>query len=118
MGKHGAPKKPKALRAILMRQLARSNMDKKNDLNSFADYNKKADDETGASDVTIDCSELSPKMLLEVLPSEVGTVFAAILANIMTEVLTSSQENILGNFVTAVGASILFKASRDELDEK
>lgn len=56
-----------------------------------------------------------PKSWLETLPSKSGTVLAAILANIMTEGLTPNQENILGNFISAVGSLISYKASRDDV---
>jgi hypothetical protein len=68
-------------------------------------------------DVQINYSDCSPKSFIELLPSETGTVFAAILANIMTEGLTAQQKNILGNFISAVGALISYKASRDDIDE-
>lgn len=64
---------------------------------------------------TDDEGKCTAKTWLEVLPSCSGTVLAAILAEIMTEGLTPEQENILGNFISAVGALISYKASRDEL---
>ncbi len=54
------------------------------------------------------------KSWLETLPSKSGLVLAAILADIMTEGLTPEQENILGNFVSAVGSLISYKAARDD----
>jgi len=59
---------------------------------------------------------LAPKIWLEVLPSKTGTVLAAILTDIMTEGLTPNQENILGNFISSVGALISYKAARDDID--
>lgn len=56
----------------------------------------------------------APTIWLEVLPSQAGTILAAILTNIMTEGLTPNQENILGNFVSAVGSLISYKAARDD----
>lgn len=64
------------------------------------------------------CSQFAPKLWLEVLPSQMGTILAAILTNIMTEGLTPNQENILGNFVSSLGSLISYKASRDELSER
>jgi hypothetical protein len=60
-------------------------------------------------------SAFAPKLWLEVLPSRMGTLLAATLANIMTEGLTADQENVLGNFISAVGALISYKATRDDL---
>lgn len=71
----------------------------------------------GQKDVVINTMDISPKTFLELLPSKQGTLLAAILVNIMTEGLTPVQENILGNFVSAVGSLISYKASRDELNE-
>ena len=62
-----------------------------------------------------DNGKFAPTNWLEVLPSKSGTVLAAILANIMTEGLTPNQENILGNFISAVGSLISYKASRDDV---
>ncbi len=62
-----------------------------------------------------DSGKWAPKSWLETLPSKSGTVLAAILANIMTEGLTPNQENILGNFISAVGSLISYKASRDDV---
>ena len=62
-----------------------------------------------------DGGKFAPKSWLETLPSKSGTVLAAILTNIMTEGLTPNQENILGNFISAVGALIAYKASRDDV---
>lgn len=64
---------------------------------------------------TDDEGKCAAKTWLEVLPSSSGMVLAAILAEIMTEGLTPEQENILGNFISAVGSLISYKASRDEL---
>lgn len=58
-------------------------------------------------------SAFAPRMWLEVLPSRAGTILAALLAEIMTEGLTPKQKGILGDFVSAVGALISYKASRD-----
>ncbi len=76
---------------------------------------KSASDTDTDNDDDDDKSQFAPKCWLEVLPSKTGTVLAAILANIMTEGLTPAQENILGNFVSAVGALISYKASRDDV---
>lgn len=57
----------------------------------------------------------APSLWLEQLPSQQGTVLAALLANIMTAGLTPNQENILGNFISSLGALISYKASRDDL---
>lgn len=62
-----------------------------------------------------DNGKWAPKNWLETLPSKSGTVLAAILANIMTEGLTPTQENILGNFISSVGSLISYKASRDDV---
>ncbi len=70
------------------------------------------------ADIDALSNQFAPKIWLEVLPSRMGTVLAAILADIMTEGLTPTQENILGNFVAAVGTLISYKASRDDLDSK
>ena len=53
----------------------------------------------------------APSTWLEVLPSSCGTLLTAVLANVMTEGLNSTQENVLGNFLAAVAAQILYKAS-------
>ncbi len=58
-------------------------------------------------------SMFAPKIWLEVLPSQQGTVLAAILANIMSEGLTPSQKNILGDFINSLGALISYRAARD-----
>lgn len=58
-------------------------------------------------------SAFAPRIWLDVLPSRAGVILAALLAEIMTEGLTPDQENILGNFVSAVGTLISYKASRD-----
>lgn len=72
-----------------------------------------ADDKSAATAL----SPYAPTLWLDVLPSKQGTVLAAILANIMTEGLTPDQENILGNFISALGALISFKAARNNKDE-
>lgn len=59
----------------------------------------------------------APKIWLEVLPSKGGLLLAALLTEVMTEGMTSIQMNILGNFVSAVGSLISYKASRNQLDE-
>jgi hypothetical protein len=82
---------------------------------------------SGDSDVLAECSvnqgdidalnsAFAPKLWLEVLPSQMGTILAAILTNIMTEGLTPEQENILGNFVSSLGSLISYKAARDDMD--
>jgi len=58
-------------------------------------------------------SAFAPRLWLEVLPSRTGTILAALLAEIMTEGLTPEQEDVLGNFVSAVGSLISYKAARD-----
>jgi hypothetical protein len=97
--------------------LPRSIMSKDEDINSVFTGNNAQDGDDGESEAIAAYSDFSPKSFLEVLPSEIGTVFAAILANIMTEDLTPTQQNILGNFISAVGSLISYKASRVELDE-
>lgn len=69
-------------------------------------------------DVVINTIDISPRTFLELLPSKQGTLLAAAIANIMTEGLNAEQQNILGNFVSVVGALISYKASRDELNEE
>ena len=54
------------------------------------------------------------KLWLEALPSKGGMLLAVLIAEIMTEGLTPTQINILGNFVSAVGSLIAYKASREE----
>jgi hypothetical protein len=91
------------------------------------DIGKSADQGTAQnnSDVLASCnvtqddidnlsSAFAPRLWLEVLPSRAGTILAALLAEIMTEGLTPDQEDILGNFVSAVGALISYKAARDD----
>jgi hypothetical protein len=90
------------------------NLEKK-EINSIAN-NKTPDDDDVVKDVTVGYSDFAPKTFLEVLPGKAGTVFTAVIANIMAEGLTPEQQNILGNFVSAVGALISYRASRDELD--
>ncbi len=51
------------------------------------------------------------------MPSKGGLLLAALLTEVMTEGMTSIQMNILGNFVSAVGSLISYKASRNQLDE-
>ena len=58
-------------------------------------------------------SAFAPRLWLEVLPSRAGIVLAALLAEIMTEGLTPEQMDLLGDFVSAVGTLISYKASRD-----
>ncbi len=70
---------------------------------------------TSETDKTNDFVDYAPKSWLEVLPSRSGTALAAILAEIMTEGLTPNQENILGNFISAVGSLISYKSSRDDV---
>ncbi len=67
------------------------------------------------SDVDEEDEESSCKMWLEVLPSKGGLLLAVLITEIMTEGMTPSQMNILGNFVSAIGSLIAYKASRDEL---
>jgi hypothetical protein len=97
--------------------LPRSIMNRDKDINSVFTGNNAQDNDDGTSEAIVSYSELAPKSFLEVVPSEIGTVFAAILANIMTDGLTPTQQNILGNFISAVGSLISYKASRVELDE-
>ena len=61
-------------------------------------------------------SQFAPRLWLEVLPSQQGTILAAILANILTEGLNPNQENVLGNFISSLGSLISYKAARDDLD--
>lgn len=61
--------------------------------------------------------DFSPKTWLEILPSPSGTVLAAILANIMSEGLTATQQNILGNFISSVGSLISYIAARQDLNQ-
>ena len=68
------------------------------------------------TDDTNDSMNCAPKSWLEILPSRSGTALAAILAEIMTEGLTPNQENILGNFISAVGSLISYKSSRDDVN--
>jgi|GEM_PF-6216939 len=63
-------------------------------------------------------ADLSPKTFIEILPSNGGTILAALLANVMAEGLSADQQNILGNFISAVGSLISYKASRDELNNE
>ncbi len=56
------------------------------------------------------------KIWLQVLPSKGGLLLAVLLAEIMTEGMNPEQENILGNFISAVGSLISYKATRDEID--
>jgi hypothetical protein len=79
------------------------------------DLNTLASCEVTSKDIEGLNNAFAPKIWLEVLPSQMGTVLAAILADIMTEGLTPVQENILGNFIAAVGTLISYKASRDDL---
>ena len=73
--------------------------------------------EDKSEDVTVSCKDFSPKTWLETLPSDTGTVLAAILANIMTKGLSSTQKNILGNFISALGTLISYKAAREDIDD-
>lgn len=89
-----------------------------NDQDSIKTDNEKEEDGfISSSDVEINNADISPKCWIEVLPSKIGVLLIAVIANIMTEDLSSTQQNILGNFVAALGASILYKASRDESDK-
>lgn len=54
------------------------------------------------------------KTWLQVLPSNCGLLLASLLAEIMTEGLTPEQIDILGNFISAVGSLISYKASRED----
>lgn len=58
----------------------------------------------------------APKLWLEVLPSQQGTILAAIIANIMTEGLNPNQQNVLGGFISLLGSLISYKSARDGLD--
>ena len=53
------------------------------------------------------------RFLLDTLPSASGTLLAAYMANAMTQGMTPDQQNILGNFVSAVGSLISYKASKE-----
>ena len=83
---------------------------------SVGDSDVLAECDVTQDDIDNLCSQFAPKLWLEVLPSQMGTILAAILVNIMTEGLTPTQENILGNFVASVGTLISYKASRDDLN--
>jgi hypothetical protein len=93
------------------------------DIEKAADQNGGAQDgsdtlascEVTDDDVEALDSAFAPRLWLEVLPSQMGTVLAAILANIMTEGLTPEQENILGGFVSLLGSIISYKATRDDM---
>lgn len=56
------------------------------------------------------------KIWLQVLPSKGGMLLAVLLTEIMTEGMNPEQMNILGNFISAVGSLIAYKAARDEID--
>lgn len=81
-----------------------------------ADSGVLAECEVTQDDVDALNSQFAPKLWLEVLPSNMGTILAAILANIMTEGLTPNQQNVLGNFISVLGTLISYKAARDDLD--
>ncbi len=61
-------------------------------------------------------NEACSKTWLDTISSCNGTLLAASLANIMTEGLTPDQQNILGNFVSAVGSLISYKASKQDVE--
>ena len=63
-----------------------------------------------------DSDEDQCKTWLQVLPAKGGLLLAALLVEIMTEGLTPTQMNILGNFIASVGTLISYKASRDDID--
>jgi len=88
---------------------------------------KRADKSTAQNnaDVLVSCdvtkddidklnSAFAPRLWLEVLPSRAGTILAALLAELMTEGLTPAQMDLLGDFVSAVGSLISYKATRDD----
>ncbi len=81
----------------------------------------KLDQTKDNNDITNDDKEkgkdFSPKTWLEILPSPSGTILAAILANIMTDGLTVTQQNILGNFISSVGSLISYIAAREDLNQ-
>jgi|AGTN01.2.fsa_nt_gi hypothetical protein len=75
------------------------------------------DTDTGScDDRDTKTSDAACKMWLQVLPSRGGLLLAVLLAEIMAEGMTPTQMNILGNFISAVGSLISYKASRDEID--
>jgi len=77
----------------------------------WGDEEDKDDEENENEDGETGC-----KIWLEALPSKGGLLLAVLLTEIMTEGLTASQMNILGNFISAVGSLIAYKASREELN--
>ena len=98
----------------------------KGDLMGENDIGISADKSTAQSDADVlascDVSEddidrlnsaFAPRLWLEILPSRAGIVLAALLAEIMTEGLTPDQMDLLGDFASAVGTLISYKASRD-----
>jgi hypothetical protein len=76
------------------------------DTNSGSKKDDKKDDNKTDNSGKAEC-----KTFLEILPSKGGMLLAVLVAEIMTEGLTPTQMNILGNFVTAVGALIAYKSS-------
>jgi ABC-type Zn2+ transport system substrate-binding protein/surface adhesin len=63
-----------------------------------------------------DSGEDQCKTWLQVLPAKGGLLLAALLVEIMTEGMTPTQMNILGNFIASVGTLISYKASRNDID--
>ena len=101
-----------------------SEEDKKNtgDSDGKRDAGAEASAEHACGNTEEDAEEEKPeeeekpgcRLWLEVLPSKGGMLLAVLMAEIMTEGLTPTQINILGNFVSAVGSLISYKASREE----
>lgn len=78
--------------------------------------NKQNSTDTAQKDTTNGTKQR--RIALEVMPSNTQTLFATAIVNILTEGLTAVQENLLGNFLTALGALTLVKAARDDISEK
>jgi len=89
--------------------------EKENTENDHSDDSDNEDD--GQDEIETKSIVITSPSFLELLPGKYGTLLAALITNILTEGLTAQQENILGNFLSAVGSLIAYKASRDELDE-
>jgi hypothetical protein len=86
------------------------------DFDSSKKTENEKDDSSSLDGVQINSIDLSPRCWIEVLPSNIGVLLCAVLVNVMTEGLTPSQENILGNFISSIGSLISYKASRNDLD--
>ena len=98
-----------------------SDTDNSKDSESEGSSDTDTSDDTSKDESDTDNSEESEsecefKTWLEVLPSKGGLLLAVVLVEIMTDGLTPSQMNILGNFISSVGSMISYKASRDDLD--